>query len=40
VPDGPWDQEADRKHKGSAGGRPVALNTEQYKERNVVERSS
>ena len=28
-----------RKRRGSAGGRPVALDAERYKKRNVVERS-
>jgi transposase len=33
------DQKANRKRKGSAGGRPVAYDKEAYKRRNVVERS-
>lgn len=32
------DQAANRKKRGSAGGRPVSHDTEQYKERNTVER--
>jgi transposase len=32
------DQKANRKRKGSAGGRPPALDTELYRKRNVVER--
>lgn len=32
------DQIANRKRKGSAGGRPVSYDTEAYKNRNVVER--
>ncbi|MFE6595443.1 IS5 family transposase [Streptomyces sp. NPDC057780] len=33
------DQQANRKRKGSSGGRPRILDTETYKRRNVVERS-
>lgn len=33
------DQEANRKRRGSKGGRPVGLDNEAYKRRNVVERS-
>ena len=33
------DQKANRKRKGSAGGRPVTYDKEAYKRRNVVERS-
>ncbi len=33
------DQIANRKRKGSAGGRPVRYDKEAYKRRNVVERS-
>lgn len=33
------DQKANRKRKGSVGGRPVGLDAEKYKKRNVVERS-
>jgi len=32
------DQAANRKKRGSAGGRPVSHDVEQYKERNTVER--
>lgn len=32
------DQAANRKERGSDGGRPVSHDTEQYKERNTVER--
>ena len=32
------DQIANRQRKGSAGGRPVTYDTEDYKNRNVVER--
>jgi len=32
------DQAANRKNRGSAGGRPVTHDAEQYKERNTVER--
>ncbi len=32
------DQIANRQRKGSAGGRPVSYDSEQYKNRNVVER--
>jgi transposase len=32
------DQAANRKKRGSAGGRPVSHDAEQYKERNTVER--
>jgi transposase len=34
----PADQAGHRKRKGSAGGRPVSYDTEDYKSRNVVER--
>lgn len=34
----PADQIANRQRKGSAGGRPVDLDVEDYKQRNVVER--
>ena len=37
VPE-PADQIANRKRRGSAGGRPVNLDRELYKRRNVVER--
>ncbi|EFK97958.1 transposase IS4 family protein [Streptomyces sp. SPB78] len=33
------DQAANRKKKGSGGGRPVSHDTELYKERNTVERT-
>lgn len=33
------DQQANRKRRGSKGGRPVGLDKEAYKRRNVVERS-
>lgn len=33
------DQKANRKKKGSAGGRPPAYDTDLYRQRNVVERS-
>jgi transposase len=32
------DQQANRKNKGSAGGRPVTYDKERYKQRNTVER--
>jgi len=32
------DQQANRKKKGSKGGRPVSYDTERYKQRNTVER--
>lgn len=32
------DQQANRKKKGSRGGRPVTYDTERYKQRNTVER--
>ncbi len=32
------DQQANRKKKGSAGGRPVGFDAERYKQRNTVER--
>jgi transposase len=32
------DQQANRKKKGSAGGRPVAFDQDRYKQRNTVER--
>ena len=35
----PADQQGHRKRRGCAGGRPVALDAELYKKRNVVERS-
>lgn len=35
----PSDQIANRKRRGSAGGRPPAFDAETYKNRNVVERS-
>jgi len=35
----PNDQIGHRKRRGRAGGRPPTLNTETYKDRNVVERS-
>jgi transposase len=35
----PSDQIRNRKKRGSGGGRPVALDTEDYKNRNVVERA-
>ena len=35
----PADQIANRRNKGSRGGRPVALDGEDYKNRNVVERA-
>lgn len=34
----PADQAANRRRRGSAGGRPVGLDLEDYKQRNVVER--
>ncbi len=37
IPERP-DQIANRQRKGSAGGRPVSYDSEQYKNRNVVER--
>jgi len=33
------DQQHHRLRRGSAGGRPVSYDTEQYKDRNVIERS-
>lgn len=33
------DQQANRKKKGSKGGRPVGYDTERYKRRNTVERA-
>ncbi len=33
------DQQANRKKKGSKGGRPVTYDTERYKQRNTVERA-
>ena len=33
------DQRANRKNKGSRGGRPVGFDAEDYKNRNVVERA-
>lgn len=35
----PCDQVAHRKRRGSHGGRPPAFDTEDYKSRNVIERS-
>jgi transposase len=35
----PRDQRANRKRRGSAGGRPTGFDTERYKKRNVVERA-
>lgn len=35
----PSDQMGHRKRRGSAGGRPVALDAQEYKGRNVIERS-
>jgi transposase len=32
------DQQANRKKKGSKGGRPISYDTERYKQRNTVER--
>lgn len=32
------DQQANRRKKGSKGGRPIAYDTERYKQRNTVER--
>jgi transposase len=32
------DQQANRKKKGSKGGRPISYDTQRYKQRNVVER--
>lgn len=32
------DQQANRKKKGSAGGRPVTYDKERYKQRNTIER--
>ncbi|MFD6573683.1 IS5/IS1182 family transposase, partial [Streptomyces diastaticus] len=32
------DQQANRRKKGSAGGRPVTYDAERYKQRNTVER--
>ena len=34
----PEDQKRNRAHRGSRGGRPVALDKQDYKNRNVVER--
>ncbi len=34
----PADHVANRRRKGSAGGRPVSFDAENYKQRNVVER--
>ena len=36
---GKADQQANRKNRGSGGGRPVGLGAEDYKNRNVVERA-
>ncbi|GAA1519604.1 hypothetical protein GCM10009827_038800 [Dactylosporangium maewongense] len=33
------DQQANRRKRGAAGGRPPAFDTERYKERNTVERA-
>ena len=33
------DQRANRKNRGSRGGRPVGFDAEDYKNRNVVERA-
>ncbi len=33
------DQQANRKNRGSRGGRPVGVDAEDYKNRNVVERA-
>jgi transposase len=35
----PADQQANRRRRGSRGGRPVSFDRELYKNRNVVERS-
>jgi transposase len=35
----PRDQRANRRRRGSAGGRPTGFDTERYKKRNVVERA-
>ena len=35
----PHDQKANRRRRGQRGGRPLILDTETYKGRNVVERS-
>ncbi|MGW5689239.1 IS5/IS1182 family transposase, partial [Nonomuraea sp. NPDC003754] len=35
----PRDQRANRRRRGSAGGRPVGFDAERYKKRNVVERA-
>ena len=35
----PHDQKANRRRRGQRGGRPLTLDTETYKGRNVVERS-
>ena len=32
------DQQANRKKKGSKGGRPISYDTQRYKQRNTVER--
>lgn len=34
----PRDQQAHRKRRGSRGGRPVGLDTGDYRNRNVIER--
>jgi putative transposase len=34
----PGDQKRHRKHRGSDGGRPPAFDTEDYKQRNTIER--
>jgi transposase len=35
----PADQTANRKRRGSDGGRPVTFDAEDYKNRNVIERA-
>jgi len=35
----PADQIANRKRRGSAGGRPVSYDVDDYKNRNVIERA-
>lgn len=35
----PRDQRANRRRRGSAGGRPTGFDAERYKKRNVVERA-
>lgn len=34
----PFDQKANRKRRGQAGGRPPAFNADTYKKRNTIER--